>query len=51
VLVAWDVNFYYFLLLFKKTRPELFSQLIMELKNMPDHAVLKLVREVRDGEW
>ena len=20
-------------------------------KEMPDHAVLKLVREVRDGEW
>jgi len=32
-------------------RPELFSQLIMELKDMPDHAVLKLVREVRDGDW
>ncbi|NTW88049.1 MAG: helix-turn-helix transcriptional regulator [Desulfobulbaceae bacterium] len=34
-----------------KKRPELFSQLIRELKNMPDHAVLRLVREVRDGEW
>ena len=34
-----------------KKRPELFSQLIMEIKDMPDHAVLKLVREVRDGEW
>jgi len=34
-----------------KRRPELFSQLIMELKDMPDHAVLKLVREVRDGDW
>jgi transcriptional regulator with XRE-family HTH domain len=32
-------------------RPQLFSQLIRELKNMPDHAVLSLVREVRDGKW
>jgi transcriptional regulator with XRE-family HTH domain len=32
-------------------RPQLFSQLIRELKNMPDHAVLRLVREVRDGKW
>ena len=34
-----------------KKRPQLFAQLIRELKNMPDHAVLKLVREVRDGDW
>ena len=34
-----------------KKRPELFSQLIRELKDMPDHAVLRIVREVRDGEW
>ena len=34
-----------------KQRPELFSQLIMELKDLPNHAVLKIVREVRDGEW
>lgn len=32
-------------------RPRLFSQLIRELENMPDHAVLRLVREVRDGHW
>jgi len=32
-------------------RPQLFSQLIRELKNMPDYAVLRLVREVRDGKW
>jgi hypothetical protein len=29
----------------------LFAALIRELKDMPDHAVLRLVREVRDGEW
>jgi len=34
-----------------RKRPQLFAQLIRQLKNMPDHAVLKLVREVRDGNW
>ena len=34
-----------------KQRPELFSLLIIELKDLPDHAVLKIVREVRDGDW
>jgi hypothetical protein len=28
-----------------------FAQVIRELKKMPDHAVLRLVREVRDGQW
>ena len=32
-------------------RPALFAELIRELKDMPDHAVLRLVREVRDGDW
>jgi len=34
-----------------RKRPLLFSQLIREIKDMPDHAVLRLVREVRDGDW
>jgi transcriptional regulator with XRE-family HTH domain len=34
-----------------RKRPQLFAQLIRELKNLPDHAVLRLVREVRDGTW
>ena len=34
-----------------RKRPQLFSQLIRELKDMPDHAVLRIVREVRDGNW
>lgn len=34
-----------------KQRPELFSKLISELKNLPDQAILKIVREVRDGDW
>jgi transcriptional regulator with XRE-family HTH domain len=32
-------------------RPELFAGLIRELKDLPDHAVLRLVREIRNGEW
>ena len=34
-----------------RRRPALFARLIRELKDMPDHAVLRLVREVRDGDW
>jgi transcriptional regulator with XRE-family HTH domain len=34
-----------------RRRPELFGQLLREMRDMPDHAVLRLVREVRDGEW
>lgn len=34
-----------------RRRPQLFGQLIREMKDLPDHAVLRLVREVRDGEW
>jgi transcriptional regulator with XRE-family HTH domain len=32
-------------------RPQLFARLLRELKGMPEHAVLRLVREVRDGNW
>lgn len=32
-------------------RPKLFSELLRQLKDAPDHAVLRLVREVRDGNW
>ncbi len=34
-----------------KKRPKLFAQIIRELKDMPEHAVLKLVREIKDGNW
>jgi HTH-type transcriptional regulator, competence development regulator len=34
-----------------RKRPALFAQLIREAKRLPDDAVLRLVREVRDGEW
>jgi len=32
-------------------RPKLFAQLIRELKDAPEHALLRVVREVRDGKW
>ena len=32
-------------------RPALFSELIRSVRELPDQAVLRLVREVRDGEW
>lgn len=32
-------------------RPQLFAALIRDLKDLPDHAILRVVREVRDGEW
>lgn len=32
-------------------RPRLFAELLRDLRNLPDHAVLRLVREVRDGNW
>jgi len=34
-----------------RRRPELFAELIRELRDLPDSAVLRLVREVRDGNW
>ncbi len=34
-----------------RNRPKLFAELIRDLKKLPDHAVLRLVREVRDGKW
>ena len=32
-------------------RPKLFADLIRSIKSMPDHAIIKIVREVRDGQW
>ena len=34
-----------------RKRPRLFADLIRDLKDAPDHAILRVVREVRDGEW
>ncbi len=32
-------------------RPALFAELIRQVKDAPDQAVLRVVREVRDGNW
>ena len=32
-------------------RPQLFADLLRQLKDAPDHALLTVVREVRDGDW
>jgi transcriptional regulator with XRE-family HTH domain len=34
-----------------RARPLLFADLLRQLKSLPDKSVLRLVREVRDGEW
>ena len=34
-----------------RDRPVLFAELIRKLKSKPDYAVLRIVREVKDGEW
>ena len=34
-----------------RRRPLLFAELIRQLKEAPDDAVLRVVREVRDGDW
>jgi HTH-type transcriptional regulator, competence development regulator len=32
-------------------RPVLFAEMIRQLKEAPDHAILRVSREVRDGKW
>lgn len=32
-------------------RPKLLSEWLRQIKELPDHAVLRVVREVRDGTW
>ena len=34
-----------------RKRPRLFAELIRQLREAPDDAVLRVVREVRDGDW
>ena len=34
-----------------RKRPRLFADLIRQLKEAPDEVVLRVVREVRDGNW
>lgn len=32
-------------------RPRLFADLLRQLKEVPDDAILSVVREIRDGDW
>lgn len=32
-------------------RPKLFGELLRQLKQMPDDAILSIVRDVHDGDW
>jgi transcriptional regulator with XRE-family HTH domain len=34
-----------------RRRPKLFAELIRQMRRAPDHAILKIVRQVREGEW
>lgn len=34
-----------------RKRPELFAELLRCLRDAPDDAILRVVREVRDGDW
>ena len=34
-----------------RRRPKLFAELLRQLREAPDHAILRVVREVRDGDW
>ena len=34
-----------------RQRPQLFAQLIRGIKEAPDNALLRIVREIRDGDW
>ena len=34
-----------------RARPKLFAELLRELKKAPNHAILRIVRQVRDGDW
>lgn len=34
-----------------RRRPREFAELLRQLKDAPEHALLRVVREVRDGDW
>ena len=34
-----------------RKRPQLFAELLKQLKDAPDDAIYRVVREVRDGNW
>ena len=39
------------LLAIVKARPQFIGELLRELKEQPDHAVLSVVRNITDGDW
>ena len=34
-----------------RQHPKLFGELLRELRDAPEHAILRVTREVRDGDW
>ena len=34
-----------------RRRPRLFAALLRQLREAPDHALLRITREIRDGDW
>ncbi len=34
-----------------RKRPQLIGELLRQLKEQPDHAILRIVRQVTDGDW
>ena len=34
-----------------RARPRLFAEVLRQLRELPDDAILRVVREVRDGDW
>jgi len=34
-----------------RKKPKLFSSILRQIKNLPDEAVISIIREVKDGEW
>ena len=32
-------------------RPQLFAELLRQLRDVPDHAIESVAREIRDGDW
>ena len=32
-------------------RPKLFADLLRQMSEVPDHAIIRVVREVKDGHW
>ena len=34
-----------------RKRPQLFADLIRQLKALPNNAILRIARDIRDGEW